>query len=129
MGTQYLTLVAVVMSGVRYCVHDINAHPTAPVQSPPQRNGQFAQPQFWPHAQEGPHLQAFGAAAHLQTGTHLHGLHLHFSVIGELHSLVCGGQEIRHGMDRHLNVTANFPQAVSASDSCPWGHRSLRAGD
>ena len=41
------------------------------------RCGQFAQPQFGPHLQAGPHLQVFVWGAHLQVGVQVQGLHLH----------------------------------------------------
>ena len=51
------------------------------------RCSQFAQAQFGPHLQDGLQLQAFGCLAHEQTGAQVHGLHLHFWVIGKLHWL------------------------------------------
>lgn len=53
------------------------------MENAPPRLGQFAQLQAAPHLHDGPQLQALGGVAHLQTGAQLHGLHLHFSVIGE----------------------------------------------
>jgi hypothetical protein len=52
--------------------------------SAPPRSGHFAQGQLVPHLQEGPQLQAFGCLAHEQMGAQVHGLHLHFWVIGKL---------------------------------------------
>jgi hypothetical protein len=52
--------------------------------SAPPRIGYFAQAQLLSHLQEGPQLQAFGWLAHEQTGAQVHGMHLHFWVIGKL---------------------------------------------
>lgn len=55
--------------------------------SVPPREGHFEQVQLVPHLQDGPQLQAFGCFAHVQVGAQVHGLHLHFVVIGKLHWL------------------------------------------